>query len=103
MPNKRQKKRPHARKAASRKSDILDVHGAAALLMVSADTVYELLKSGQMPGRKVGRKWITTRSAVMRWIEGSLDLAATQRAIENSDKAAITKALQSGVVRVKAA
>lgn len=52
------------------------------MLMVSADAVYELLKSGQMPGRKVGRKWITTRSALMRWIGGSLDAATAQRAIE---------------------
>jgi len=74
---------------------------AAALLTVSVDTVYDLLKSGQLPGRKVGRKWITTRGAVMRWVEETLVADTAQRAIDGGDKAALTKALQSGAVRVK--
>jgi excisionase family DNA binding protein len=45
---------------------VLDVNGMAALLGVSVDTVYDLLKSRELPGRKVGRKWLTTRAAVMR-------------------------------------
>ena len=65
--------------------------------------VYDLLASGQLPGRKVGRKWLTTRSAVMRWIEESVAADTTQRAIDAGDKAALTKALQSGAVRIKAA
>jgi excisionase family DNA binding protein len=81
---------------------VLDVEGMAALLTVSVDTVYDLLKSGQLPGRKVGRKWLTTRAAVMRWIEESLQAETAQRAFDIGDKAALTKALQSGAVRVKA-
>ena len=80
---------------------MLDVHGIAALLTVAVDTVYDLLKSGQLPGRKVGRKWLTTRAAVMRWIEQSLEAETAQRAFNINDKAALTKALQSGAVRVK--
>ena len=115
MPKQR-RTRPaqHRRKAATRKPDILDVHEIAALLRVSADTVYDLLKSGELPGRKVGRKWLTTRNAVMRWVEQSMaaDTAhratragheAALRAIEKGDNAALAKALQSGAVRVKAA
>jgi len=41
----------------------------AALLTVSPDTVYDLLKAGELPGRKVGRKWLTTRRAILRWME----------------------------------
>jgi hypothetical protein len=70
----------------------------------------ELLKSGDLPGRKVGHKWITTRSAVMRWVEQSITTNAAERAmltaeraIQSGDKAALAKALQSGAVRVKAA
>jgi excisionase family DNA binding protein len=115
MPKKRRVKRAHSRKkATTRKPDILDVHGIAALLTVSTDTVYELLASGQLPGRKVGRKWLTTRNAVMRWVEQSMAAEtahrsaraghnAALRAIETGDKAALAKALQSGAVRVKAA
>jgi excisionase family DNA binding protein len=42
-----------------RSAEVLDVHGAAALLMVSTDTVYDLFGRGELPGRKVGRKWIS--------------------------------------------
>ena len=38
--------------APVRNSEILDVHKVAALATVSSDTVYELLKSGELPGRK---------------------------------------------------
>jgi excisionase family DNA binding protein len=115
MPNKRHTKQGHSRKKSRRRSpDILDVRGIAALLTVSTDTVYDLLASGELPGRKVGRKWLTTRNAVMKWVEqsmvaetakraaGSGDDAAL-RAIEQGDRAALAKALQSGAVRVKAA
>jgi excisionase family DNA binding protein len=68
---------------------------------VSADTVYDLLKSGQLPGRKVGRKWITTKAAVIHWIEGSLASDASERALQAGDKAALTKMLQSSPVRLR--
>jgi len=42
----------------------------AELLTVSPDTVYDLFKAGELPGRKVGRKWLTTRRAILRWMEG---------------------------------
>lgn len=115
MPNKYPRKPAHSRrKSGTPKPDILDVRGVAALLTVSTDTVYELLQSGQLPGRKVGRKWLTTRNAVMRWVEQSMvtetahraswagDNAAL-RAIEARDRDALAKLLQSGAVRVKAA
>ena len=60
------------------------MHKVAALLTVSADTVYELLKSGQLPDRKVGRKWITTKGVVMRWVEGSLAGEAAERAFRRA-------------------
>lgn len=75
--------------------NVLDVNGIAALLTVSVDTVYDLLKSGELPGRKVGRTWRTTSSAVMRWMEESVQAETAQRAFETGDKAALTKALNS--------
>jgi excisionase family DNA binding protein len=55
---------------------------AAELLTVSPDTVYDLFKRGELPGRKVGRKWLTTRNAVLRWIEISSENNTLAKAIE---------------------
>jgi excisionase family DNA binding protein len=65
MPAKNQKKR-RTHVTPTRTSEVLDVKMAAELLTVSPDTVYDLFKRGGLPGRKVGRKWITTRNAVLR-------------------------------------
>lgn len=86
----------------TRYPDVLDVHATAAMLMVSADTVYDLFASGQLPGRKVGRKWITTKSAVLRWIESSSGDDTLARAINSGDTAALIKAMNSGKVRSRA-
>jgi len=101
MPNKRRRRTNEPGTPPLRNPDILDVQKAAALLTVSADTVYDLFKSGELPGRKVGRKWITTRSALMRWIEGSFAADAAERALAGGDTAALVKALKAGKVRVK--
>jgi excisionase family DNA binding protein len=95
------KAKPHKSAAPARSPDVLDVHGTAALLTVSADTVYDLFARGELPGRKVGRKWITTKSAVLRWIEASGSNDSLGRSIENGDLAALTKAMNSGKVRLK--
>jgi len=81
--------------------EVLDVRMAAALLTVSPDTVYELFAKGELPGRKVGRKWITTKAAVLRWIESSASQDAMTRAIERGDRDALAEALNSGRARVR--
>jgi excisionase family DNA binding protein len=86
----------------ARSPDVLDVHGAAALLTISADTVYDLFNKGELPGRKVGRKWLTTRAAVLRWIEASATNDTLGRAIEGGNAEALKKAINSGKVRVRA-
>jgi excisionase family DNA binding protein len=85
----------------ARSPDVLDVHGAAALLTVSVDTVYDLFHSGELPGRKVGRKWITTKSAVLRWIEAGATDDALARAIEGGDMDALKNAMNKGKVKVR--
>jgi excisionase family DNA binding protein len=99
MPNVQDAKR-QLRPTPLKPSEVLDVQMTAELLTVSVDTVYDLFKKGELPGRKVGRKWITTRSAVLRWIENSSGHERLARAIENGDRKAITSALKSGKVRV---
>lgn len=82
------------RSPAARNPEVLDVQMAAAMLTVSPDTVYDLLKTGHLPGRKVGRKWLTTKSALLRWIEGSTREDALARAIERGDKNAHFQAMK---------
>ena len=85
----------------TRTSEVLDVRMAAELLTVSPDTVYDLFKSGELPGRKVGRKWLTIRNALLRWIESSSENNTLARAIERGDRHAITTALKSGKAQIK--
>jgi predicted DNA-binding transcriptional regulator AlpA len=40
------------RSPAAKVSEILDVHMTAELLTVSPDTIYDLFKKGELPGRK---------------------------------------------------
>jgi excisionase family DNA binding protein len=82
-------------------SEILDVHMTAELLTVSTDTVYDLFKKGDLPARKVGRKWLTTRSAVLRWIEHSSEQDTLARAFERGDANALAAALTNGQVQVR--
>jgi excisionase family DNA binding protein len=100
MPAKNQKKR-RARVTPIRTSEVLDVKMVAELLTVSPDTVYDLFKRGELPGREVGGKWITTRNALLRWIESSSENNTLARAIERGDRHVITTALKSGKVRIK--
>jgi excisionase family DNA binding protein len=93
--------------AAGRWPDVLDVHLTAQLLTVSADTVYDLLQRGDLPGRKVGRKWLTTKTAVLKWLEQSATPrpTATQetslaQAIAQGDTAALVEAVRRGKARL---
>jgi excisionase family DNA binding protein len=105
-PPSRAPTRPAAR-AAGRWPDVLDVHLTAQLLTVSADTVYDLLQRGDLPGRKVGRKWLTTKTAVLQWLEHSATPRPTAaqetglaHAIAHGDTAALVEAVRTGKARL---
>jgi excisionase family DNA binding protein len=98
---RRKKHASHSSIPPQKAREVLDVGMTAELLMVSTDTVYDLLKRGELPGRKVGRKWLTTRSVILRWIESSSEHDSLARAIEGGDKTALTKALTSGKAKVR--
>ena len=53
------------------------------------------------PGRKVGRKWITTKAAVLRWIESTSTDDSLVRAIKQGKGQALSDALNSGAARIK--
>jgi excisionase family DNA binding protein len=105
-PPSRPSTRPAA-PAAGRWPAVLDVHLTAQLLTVSADTVYDLLQRGDLPGRKVGRKWLTTTTAVLKWLEQSAtphptaaQETALARAIAHGDTAALVEAVRTGKARL---
>jgi excisionase family DNA binding protein len=84
-----------------RDPEVLDVQGAARMLGISTHAVYNLFKKGGLPGRKVARRWLTTRDSVLRWLKGSSEEEALTRAIANGDQKALTAALKSGKVNIK--
>jgi hypothetical protein len=70
-------------------------------LTVSPDTVYTLFQKGDLPGRKVGRKWVTTKAAILRWVENSATDDTLMRAVKDGNGDALKDALNSGKIRVK--
>ena len=50
--------------------------------------------------QRLGRKWITTKAAVLRWIENTSGDDTLARAVERGDMAALTRAMNKGKVRV---
>ena len=44
--------------------EVLTVRQVAELLQVSPDMVYRLAANGELPGRKIGRIWRFTRTAI---------------------------------------
>lgn len=87
--------------AQERDPEVLDVQGAARMLGISTRAVYALFKKGELPGRKVARRWLTTRDSVLRWLKGSSEEDTLARAIANGDQQALTAAFKSGKVQVK--
>ncbi len=65
-----------------RNTEIVDVRKAAGLLTASVDTVM------------IGRKWITTKGVVVRWIAAAFAGDAPDRAVYAGDKAALRRTLQ---------
>jgi excisionase family DNA binding protein len=101
VPTSTRTRKPTRKSPLARVPEILDVPTAAEFLTVSQDTVYHLFQSGQLPGRKVGRKWVTTKAAVVRWIEHSSTNDSLARAVERGDRHALINAINNGKARVR--
>lgn len=84
-----------------RDPEVLDVQATARMLGISTHAVYALFKKGELPGRKVARRWLTTRDSVLHWLKGSSEEDTLARAIANGDQKAITAALTSGKVTIR--
>ena len=55
-----------------RLSPILTVPQAAAQLQVSERTIYEWLREGKLPGRKIGKVWRLSAEVLNDFMRGSL-------------------------------
>ncbi len=49
-------------------TEVLTLEELAALLKISETTAYALVRTGELPGRKVGREWRFLRSRVLDWL-----------------------------------
>jgi hypothetical protein len=85
----------------TRDAEILDAQATARMLGVSTHAVYALFKKGELPGRKVARRRLTTRDMVLAWLKGASHEATLTRAIANGDKQALTATLKASTVQVK--
>lgn len=48
---------------------ILNLEELATLLRITETTAYQLVRSGEIPGRKVGREWRFMRQQVLEWLQ----------------------------------
>lgn len=58
--------------------EVLTTEEAAALLRVSTKTVLQLVRSGALPGEKVGRAWRFLKSDVLAYVRGESKGAVAQ-------------------------
>jgi predicted DNA-binding transcriptional regulator AlpA len=69
----------------ARDPEVLDAQATARMLGISTHAVYTLFKKGELPGRKVARRWLTTRELVLGWLKGASEQDTLTRAIANGD------------------
>lgn len=48
--------------------EILDSRGAARFFRVSRETVIREARAGRLPGRRIGKEWRFSRSALLEWL-----------------------------------
>ena len=77
------------------------MQATARMLGISTHAVYALFKKCELPGRKVARRWLTTRDLVMGWLKGASEQETLARAIANGDQNTLAAALKSSKVQVK--
>jgi excisionase family DNA binding protein len=56
--------------------ETLSAKQAAALLQVDKKTVYRYAERGQLPHRRLGRRFIFSRTALLTWLQSSNASAA---------------------------
>ena len=54
----------------TRTKEVLNADEAAEFLGVNPYTIRQKARSGEMPGRKVGKEWRFSRQALLEWLAG---------------------------------
>lgn len=54
----------------SETAEVLNADQVAELLKVGRNSVYEAANRGEIPHRRIGKRLIFSRTAVMQWLQG---------------------------------
>ena len=65
-----------AREAAAPDGEVLTAREAAAFLGVSPWTLYAAANRGDVPHRRIGRRMLFSRRALLLWLEGASSRSA---------------------------
>ena len=60
-------------------SEIMNSREAADFLRVSAETVIREARAGRLPGRRLGKEWRFSRTALLDWLAGGPGVEDTDR------------------------
>lgn len=59
--------------------DICRVEDLASHLQLAPSTIRRALREGRLPGRRLGRRWLVSRSALLEWLRTDLPGGASRR------------------------
>jgi excisionase family DNA binding protein len=62
----------HREEVHTAQTKILTVQQAAEQLQVSQRTVYQWLRNGKIPGRKIGKVWRLSEDAIVDFLRGEV-------------------------------
>lgn len=51
--------------------EVMSFKEAAAFLKLNKNTLVKLAREGKIPAQKAGKQWRFSKSALMKWLEGS--------------------------------
>lgn len=71
--------------------DVLTPKEAAEKLKLNEKTVLQLLRSGELPGRHLGRQWRIPEDALMEYLEGDFD----REPLSKEDLAAVKESVEA--------
>jgi hypothetical protein len=64
--------------------EVLDLHGAAALLRVSPAAALREAREGRLPGRQIDEEWRFSRAHLLQWLGGEDGPAVTPQPASQS-------------------
>jgi excisionase family DNA binding protein len=52
---------------------VLRIEEAAALLGIAVSSAYRAARRGELPARRIGRRWVVPGTALARWLAATAD------------------------------